>query len=183
MKPMNNVPGGQDEHAVIETLLKLPHKIIRHHELDVLTHIVMHEIAHHSLFGLKRALYLVDNPDFDHLKGVAGYCEKECQHHQEDLWKDPQQFKSDMHVADFHHKTQAYLGKSFKPKHINVHDFDQIVDLAHGLGLEDPHFFSWEMKHGNQGLFIFEKNKDLGVKEHNLLSNAVVFLSLCPLAY
>lgn len=181
MNSTHNVPGGRghDEGSVKDSLLTLPHKIIRHHEVDGLVHLVMHEIAHQELFGLKRALYLIDNPDFDHLKGVAGYCEKECQHHHDDVWKQPEQFKEDMKSALFHRQVQDYLGSSFKLKHLNLHDFDHVIDLANNLGIAEPHFFSWQMKYGNHGLFIFEKSKNLGVVEHNLLSNAVVFLSMC----
>ena len=74
---------------LIKNLSKLPHRILQNYHLAALSEIILHELGHKDCFDFKRAVYLVDNPDFDHLVGVAGFCNGECKHHKSDLWDCP----------------------------------------------------------------------------------------------
>lgn len=167
------------EHGLVERLTRLPHKILAHHDIEGLSELVLHELGHDSCFGLKRAMYLVDNPDFDHLVGVAGFCKSECELHKSDLWEDPQTFHKDMESARFHNDLKKLAKKSLKKQEIDLHDSHDIKDLGQSMGMEDPAFFSWNVRHGNHGLLIFEKDKEISPWHHGLLANIVSLLGLC----
>ena len=175
----NSYEWTEDKDNIVSKVTNLPHRILNHHEVDSLHQIVLHELGHDNCFGLKRAVYLVDNPDFDHLRGVAGFCKSECHHHKDDLWKDPYAFKNDMKDAHFHKDASSYLKASFKRKDINLHDSSEVKDLGKQMGLKNPNFVSWNMKHGNHGLLVFDQDKNLCVWRHGLLYNAAALLSLC----
>ncbi len=166
---------------LVEKITHLPHKILKYHEVDALHQIVLHDLCHSTGFGLKRAIYMVDNPDFDYLKGVAGFCNKECCLHKHNVWQEPDTFKKDMKEASFHNDARRYLRMSLKRKDIDITNSSEVKDLGRDMGLEHPQFIAWGMKYGNHGLLMFEKEKDLCIWRQGLLFNAVALLSLCGL--
>src|SRR3990167_7100649 len=60
-------------HQVLSSLSRLPRKIVAFHNTNYTAQFVLHEIALRDCFNLGKAAYFVDNPDFDCLRGVAGY--------------------------------------------------------------------------------------------------------------
>ncbi len=169
-----------DDHRLTSHLSGLLGKVLSYHDVDGLPQIILHELGHDNCFDLQKATYLVDNPDFDHLLGVAGYCKKECPCHKKDLWQDPYSFKNDMKEAKYHNHIQNFLHYSFKRKNINLHDSSEVKDLGKDLGLQKTHFFSWKMKHGNHGLLLFdESEKPVREWRKGLLANVAALLSFC----
>nr|MCK4517686.1 hypothetical protein [Candidatus Babeliales bacterium] len=130
---------------LVDRIATLPHKILKHHHLGALSQMILHELGHNNCFGLKKAIYLVDNPDFDHLVGAAGFCEKECPLHQPDLWMKPDTFPGDMKDAHFHNDIRKFLRQSLKRQDINLNDARDVDELGKSMGLNDPQFFSWNM--------------------------------------
>jgi hypothetical protein len=181
MKNLSDGPENlvQQDKLLVENLITLPQRILKHHEVDDLAHMVLHSMAHDNCFGLKRATYLIDNPDFDHLKGVASFASDECSHHKEDLWASPESFKEDMIRAPYHHSIKDFLNASLKRKDVDLHSAQEIKELGSLMGMEDPLFFSWHMKHGNHGLLIFERGKALDIWRNHLLNNFAALLSMC----
>ncbi len=168
-----------NEKLMMEQLVALPQRILKHHEIDNLADIVLHSLSHNHCFGLKRATYLMDNPDFDHLKGVSSFTKEECSLHKDDVWQSPESFNQDMLSAEYHNKIRGYLKNSLKKKDIDLHNAQDIKDLGHDLGMENPSFHCWHMKHGNHGLLIFEKEKQLDLWQNYLLNNFSALLSMC----
>jgi hypothetical protein len=170
----------KDYYRLVDHLSKLPHKILQYHHLDTLPQILLHELGHETGFGLKKAVYLVDNPDFDHLVGAAGFCCDECKNHDSDLWNNPNSFSDDMKNTCFHVEVRKIVRQSLK---LHNQSFDAAIkdvkDLSCGVGMENPQVFSWDMKHGNHGILIFEEEEDLSEAKRNLLNNSVALLSLC----
>lgn len=164
---------------LIENLSRLPHKILQHHHIDALSQMILHELGHDDCFSLKKAVYLVDNPDFDHLIGAAGFCKNECKHHKTDLWKAPTSFVKDMQDASFHNDVKNFMQKSLKRKEVNIKDENDVKHLGEFVGIEDPQAISWGMKHGNHGILIFEGDKNLPEWSKDMLRNSVALLSLC----
>lgn len=158
-------------------LLELPHKILLHHDVNGLTQIVLHELGHNDSFGLSKASYLIDNPDFNCLKGVAGFCKDECRLHKNDLWDNPESFVHDMENAQFHHKISTFFDKSLV--HNATSSDDAIKILGQMLGMNNPLFLTWKMKHGNHGILLFEGEGSLISRRKSLLQNFVALLSLC----
>ena len=163
----------------LEILADLPHKILKNHELHNLSQLVLHEMGHNGCFGFQRAVYLIDNPDFDHLVGATGFCNKECPCHENNLWSDPAKFSSDMKDAKFNIDSRKILKNSLRKKDINLDDSEDILELGKVMGICEPQFFSWHMKHGNHGILIFGKNKQLSQGHKKLLSTAAAMLGFC----
>ena len=181
---MMNLEGSKKSHGdekiqIVERISHLPHRILQHHHIHGLAQLILHELGHAGCFGLKRAVYLIDNPDFDHLVGAAGFCHKECEFHKADLWKTPNSFAKDMKFAHFHNDMRQLALPSLKRKDINLHDADEVKVLGRWTGMDDPQSISWNMKHDNHGILIFEKDGDLTPWKQGLLRNAVALLSLC----
>jgi hypothetical protein len=168
-----------DDHGLIKTIMGLPHKILCHHDIEQLHGIVLHELGHDSCFGLKKAVYLVDNPDFDHLVGRAGFCKNECKYHKSDLWEDPALFHQDMKEAEFYNAVRLLSKYSLKKKGIDLDDSEDVLLLGREMGMQSPHFYSWRMKHGNHGLLLFEKEKDFTSWRQGVFNNIIALLGLC----
>ncbi|MFH1643916.1 MAG: hypothetical protein ABIA74_01955 [bacterium] len=172
----------EQQQSIIRYLSALPHKILQFHDLDGLAQMILHELAHKPAFNLKRATYLVDNPDFDHLIGVAGFEEQECHLHKVDLWQSPDLFSNDMQEANFHNDIKKFLKNSLKKNDINLNNSQEVSGLGHFLGMKEPDYFSWNMKHGNHGILLFDKGEhDLPEWKRELLMNAAALLSLCSI--
>ncbi len=170
----------EDDLRLANHLSGLLHKVLAYHDVDGLPDMVLHELGHDNCFGLQKATYLVDNPDFDHLLGVAGFCKKECSCHKEDLWENPFIFKADMKEAQYHNDIKKFLRESLRRKDINLNDSGDVKDLGIHLGINNPAHFGWNMKHGNHGLLIFDKGeKPITSWRKELLANVAALLSFC----
>jgi len=165
--------------GVFDKLLCLPEKILLHHEIDALPQIVLHDLSHDDVFGLDKAVYLVDNPDFDCLKGVAGFSRDECKLHHQNLWEKPNNFRTEMKDAVYNESMQSFLRNGIRRKDINTHDEDDLVELGKSLGMQSPSFLTWNMRHGNHGILIFETTHQAFSRKKDLLKQAGPLLSLC----
>ena len=164
---------------VINVFSKLPHKILQNHSLKYLSQMVLHDICRDSCFGLKNAIYIIDNPDFDIITGVAGFCETKCHLHQENIWEDPENFCNHMQDASFNEEVQKFSHESLTRKGICLKTSNEILEIGKEMGLENPHFISWQMKYGNHGLLIFEEKEELSEWGRTMLANVSALLSLC----
>lgn len=169
----------EQERCLVDLVTGLPRKILRYHNVDGLSQMVLHELGHEGGFGFEKATYLIDNPDFDHLLGVAGYNKEECTLHKNNIWEKPECFCDDMKEAHFNADVRKYLNNSFTRKEIDLNDADDIRQLGSELGMKEPSFFGWNMKHGNHGLFIYEKSDKICLWRHGLLKNISALLSMC----
>jgi hypothetical protein len=185
MKPSDQNPLSLSfaQQELVHSLLSLPPKIMLHHDVSGLAQLVLHELAHDHNFKLKKAIYLADNPDFDHLLGVAGYSKDDCGLHAADVWKNPSEEIGKLHESAYSKQVRSFLQKSMKARHIDFHNKEEIEGLGKQMGLEQPQFFSWDLKHGNHGLLIFEYLDPSAIEElkHKLLSNAAALLGFCPI--
>lgn len=168
----------QDE-VLLERLLALPTKILSHHEVEGLEQMVLHDLSHSATFGFTKATYLIDNPDFDCLKGVAGFCHEECCHHKEDVWSQPHTFTSDMQHATFHRDMNNFIHTGLRGKDKHVHNEDDVKELGVKLGMNQPSCLVWNMRHGNHGIFIFEDGNHNFERRSAWFKNLVTLLSLC----
>lgn len=182
-----NGPVSLDQ-AFLQRLVGLPNKIVRHHDVHALPEIVLHDVAHADGLNLSRALYLVDNPDFNCIKGVAGFCKDECSLHKQNIWDDPNSFSSDMQQAKFCSDARGVCGRSFVKctdhnRQIATDggvDHDEIVNLGRKLGMQNPSFVSWPMRHGNHGILLFEAGTGNQEKMcDQVLEHCGSLLSLC----
>lgn len=140
---------------VLGCLSSLPRKILSVHERDDVSELVLHDLCNESCFNITRAAYFVDNPDFDCLKGVAGFCRDEAYGAFETMWDNPQAFSQFMHDSAFNRQVRAVQLESVKA---HGHSPDFVVEaLASGLGFKNPSWCAWNIKHFNHGLIMYEK--------------------------
>lgn len=166
-----------DNDSLVKALLRLPRDILHHYDVEGLAPLVLHAVGHE--LGLKRASYLIDNPDFDCLKGIAGYCQHECSLHKPDLWNDPHAFFHDMDAAPFHKKMQQFSHNSFKRNKENY--LQDLNALGKDLGIDHPDVMVWNLRNDNHGVLIFEEGADQPKKDQQLLESVVALLGLCPI--
>jgi hypothetical protein len=173
MEPKNN-----KNYKIAQFLSAVPGKIVSLHGRENVTEFVLHDLAGKSCFNLAKASYLVDNPDFDHLKGVAGYATTQAYEHSDAIWDNPDHFTRHMQGAPFNKQVRSILRKSPKKGCLQAQDIVNVV--AEELQMSDPHFFCWDMKHYNHGLFIYEHMNGHAEWDEQDLMNGLNLLSLCP---
>ncbi|MFC1842276.1 hypothetical protein ACFLYU_01325 [Candidatus Dependentiae bacterium] len=169
---------------LLHELSMIPKKILSLHGRENVTEFVLHDLSHKSCFNLNKAAYFVNNPDFNCLKGVAGISTQEIpQGLWQNIWDQNEMFSTYMRNSPFNRKvrnfSQCSLECSLEGE--NAPHNEVIESVSRKLGIENPDYFSLDMKHGNHGLFVFEKNdlQDKGLKEH--LLNGVSLLGFCPI--
>jgi len=140
---------------VLSCLSSLPRKIITVHELDNVPEFILQDICNEHCFNIIRAAYFIDNPDFNQLKGVAGFCREEAYEVLDGMWEDPEAFSKFMQESKFNQLVRDLLVESIEG---NDHMHEQIVKkIAPTLQFKNPAWCSWDLKHYNHGLIIYEK--------------------------
>jgi len=165
-------------HEVLKRLSWLPRKMIAVHGQDNVTEFVLHELCDAQCFNLDRAAFIVDNADFNCLKGVTGISRSEAMK-EPNIWQASDRFSAHMQKSAFNQKVRGINRSSLK-KDVSAQK-DVIAMLAYDLGFKNHNFCSWDLKHANQGYLVFEKvdNDDVVNDEH--LLNGLSLLSHCPI--
>lgn len=167
----------QKHYEIVKFLSSMPGKIVSLHGRDNITEFVLHDLSSKSCFNLSKAGYFVDNPDFDHLKGVAGYAHHQAFDHSDGIWHKPDLFSKHMQDAAFNKHVRTILRASPKRGCLDAQKIVNVV--AQELEMNNPQFFCWDMKHYNHGLFVFESANGTDWQQEDLL-NGLHLLSLCP---
>lgn len=163
---------------VLGSLSCLPKKVLSVHSLDNAPEFVLHELCNQGCFNLHKAAYFVDNPDFNLFKGVAGFSQAEAYSDWNEIWNNPSAFTTFMQQSDFNQKIRKYCMDSI---HRSNRSYDNLIaDISKEIGLNEPSYFSWDLKHENKGLLVYEKNgMDAALFEEHFL-NSLYLLSFCP---
>lgn len=173
MKQSNNY---NHEH-LLKCLASLPKKMLKMHGTENLTEFVLHDLCNHQCFDLSKAAYFVDNPDFDYLKGVAGFDSQDDFVPSDNLWDNPDQFSKHMSQCEFNQIVRKIEKPSFK--RANQKEEDLVEEVCIQLGIEDPIYYCWNLKNDNHGIFVFEKPEDYKIIEPNILEG-LCLLGFCP---
>lgn len=176
---MKRYENSERHNQIMRCLCHLPRKLVELHEHENLPEFVLNDLCHASCFNLTKAAYFVDNPEFNFVKGIVGYYRPESYPDHAVAWEDTQSFSLHMESSPFNQQVRTFIRPSIKRgNHVHA---DIVRVIAEECSLRDPLFFSWNMKHGNHGLFVFQEQdlEEDGMQEH--LSNAVHYLSLCPI--
>lgn len=168
------------EGQLVSRLLDLPHKILSHDDLEGLQQLILYELAHDDSFGFNKASYLIDNPEFNCLKGVAGYAKDECGTvAMPDRWENPRDFIQNISQAKFHQQVSSFLNPSLCKAHGKDPEADAVKSLSDSLGMKNSSFVTWRMRHGNHGVLLFEEGALPHKHNSALLQHFVALLSLC----
>lgn len=167
----------QKEKTLEKSLLyhvgSLPKLMVHNHMRDNLAAYVLHELCSKNGFGLGKAAYFVNNPDFRCLKGVGGY--HNSQAYEGTPWENEAEFVKHLEQAVFHNKV-----REFQRKHLENNSGKLSLDqLQEEFEFDNTGAHIWNLKHDNQGIFLFEKKDHDALVDDHLL-DFVQYLGFCP---
>ena len=174
MEQKNLCPRGRN---VLQTLTSLPKHMLSVQGRDNVSEFVLHDICRSDCFNLSKAAYFIDNPDFDCCKGVAGFSVEE-QFAQDVVWDHPDTFSEFMKHSSFNQKVRNLVRPSYR--RCNACEKDMIQELAADIGVHDPLYYVWDLKHDNHGVLIFERTPG---DTHGLddYMHGLYMLGFCPI--
>lgn len=142
-------------------------KMAENYHLENLSEFILHDLCSDQVFKIRKAAYLVNNPDFYCLKGVAGYFHPE-KFNAQNSWEDQKQFTAHMKQSNFNQKVRD-INESFYDLKKDFLEKETIQKLVDHFEINDPLYHVWKMKYDNQGLFIFERPDDQKILDDHLL--------------
>jgi hypothetical protein len=166
-------------HSLLVGLSSLPKKIVSVHGREDIPAFVLYNLAQVNCFNFNKAAYFVDNPDFNCIKGIAGYTREEDKFNHDGIWEEPNHFADHLRASSFNQRVRSIYHES--ARRLKKHDHTFVGDIAHTLRLHEPAYYWWRMKHDNHGLLVFEKNPEPVNQCEEYLQHGVHFLSLCPI--
>lgn len=163
---------------IMHRLSTLPRKVLQLYGRENVAEFILHELGKEDIFNLKKAAYVVDNPDFDCIKGVAGYCKPESFSAEKNIWDNPEDFTAHMENSEFHKKIRCLCKPSCVKQGASD---DQIVnEIADELGFEHPAYYSWTLKNNNHGILLYEKDDDQEC-DCDYLYEGLYLIGFCPI--
>ncbi len=164
--------------ALLRRVTHLPQQILSLHGIENMTEYVLHSLCDESCLNLSKAAYFVDNPDFDCLKGVAGFSKDDEIYTCDTVLDDREHFKEHINGCAFNKRVRSLILPSPR-RSMEAHD-KHAHHLGGLLGMENPQFHSWTTKHDNYGLLIFEREDIQDLQGHDELLEALSILGFCP---
>ncbi len=167
----------EKKRKIADCLSCLPRKILDLHGQENVIEFVLHELGREDCFNLEKAAYIIDNPDFNTIKGVAGFDRSEA-FQGENIWKNPIDFSKHMSNSSYNKKIRGF----HKPSCIKKNENNEKVvnEIAHDLGFDHPLFYSWNMKYDNHGLLLYEKH-DTDECDCDYLLEGLSLIGFCPI--
>lgn len=167
-----------DRHIyILKHLSSIPRKMLSVNENENISEFVLHDLCHKNCFNLKKAAYFIDNPDFDCLKGVAGF--EECQAYTSgDIWEKPNDFSTYMKMAEFNQKVRSLQEPSFRRSQKATQE--AVEHIGKKLNIENPLFLSLDLKHDNTGILVYQKVSDKDLYQEQDILNGITLLGFCP---
>lgn len=173
MKQKNMSPRHQQ---LLQCFTYLPQQILSVHGIDNVSELVLHTLCGEDCFNFPKAAYFVDNPDFDCLKGIAGFDRENEFAHTQCMWKEVNNFSNHTQHCSFNQKVRTIQKPSCKKKCRNDQEVAQ--ELAAELDIRNPSFYAWDTKYDNHSIVVFEHDTNDEIHtDQNLLPG------LCLLAF
>ena len=163
------------QYGLLNHIRTLPRKMIQIHGRNNLNQFLLHELCSESCFNLLKAAYFIDNPDFNCLRGVAGF---DSQHvfKTDDIWKNPDEFSKFMACCSFHNKVKDIIHEDRSDDSISRF----LDEMCAALGFNEYNHCTWPMKHDNHGILVYEKANPSDTIVDDVLFDCVSLLSFCP---
>lgn len=164
--------------SVLGSLSDLPKRMIDLQNLENIAEFVLHGLCQPGCFDISQAAYIVDNPDFNCLKGIAGFSAAEAELLRAETWLSPELFSNLMRASKFNQQIRSLERASLRA---NGRSNDSALqEIAAEVGIANPAFCTWELKHDNYGVLIYRKpDNDPTFDEHFIKS--LYLLSFCPI--
>lgn len=155
---MNEKELFEKRHRILQQLCHLPKQILRFHEEANTSEFVLHDLCGKNCFDIQKAAYFVDNPDFNCIKGVAGYNKPEAYVPERSIWNEVDRFSTHMEGSPFNQKVKhvelCSVIKDLRP------DEELMDDIAHSLDFNNFGYCTWHSKYDNHGFLLYEKPTD-----------------------
>ncbi len=171
MKPKDVSPRYRE---MLRNFAHIPRQMLAIHDRDNLSEFVLHSLCAKNCLNLSKAVYLVDNPDFDCLKGVAGF-NKELENPAE-IWKNAHQFSQHMQHCGFNKKVKGISRPSVQHGNRNK----LLHSIADELHIVEPVVYEWPIKFDNHGILLLEA-PELNDYDKELLEGLCI-LGFCPVS-
>ncbi|GMU19552.1 MAG: hypothetical protein AMXMBFR12_07440 [Candidatus Babeliales bacterium] len=165
------------KHEILHRLSSLPAHLLSLHGNENVSEFVLHELCDAGCFNITKAAYVVDNPDFDCIKGIAGFAATES-YNAKRIWDDPASFSEHMRKSAFNTKVRDFIKPSMRRTAQSDENTSKIV--AEFVGITKPAYCSWNMKHDNHGILIYETQISCPL-DNEMLRNGACFLGFCPI--
>lgn len=165
------------KHEILYRLSSLPAHLLKLQGNENISEFVLHELCDAGCFNITKAAYVVDNPDFDCIKGVAGFSLTEA-FNAKRIWDDPQLFSEHMRKSVFNMKVRDFIKPSMRKSAQSDEYTSKLV--AEFVGITKPAYCSWNMKHDNHGFLIYETQLSCPI-DNEMLRNGACFLGFCPI--
>ena len=175
MKP--NDPSPRYE-QLLKCFTHLPQQILSLNGIENVTEYVLHTLCDEGCLNLSKAAYFIDNPDFDCLKGVAGFNKEEETYTCDIALNNQDHFKEHMSTCAFNKKVRDITCQS--PRRANQQPDKTVEMLAQKLGFDNPLHHSWLIRHDNYGLLVFECESDEALKNQEFVKG-LSLLGFCPI--
>lgn len=165
--------------AVVQRLTRIPRELLSSVGYQNLAELVLGELCHKNCFNVSRAGFFVDNPDFDCVRGVAGYDSNDHAEGEETCWIERDAFGFRMQCSTFNK-----LVRSLSPQSISRQASREyaLQELAGQLELTVPAVTFFEMPYENKGFIIFERPQEDISELEQLWEDGCTLLAFCPLA-
>ncbi|HAU30545.1 MAG: hypothetical protein UV79_C0014G0006 [candidate division TM6 bacterium GW2011_GWF2_43_17] len=165
--------------AVVQRLTRIPRQLLDSYTYQNPAELVLGELCHQECFNVTRAAFFVDNPDFDCVRGIAGYDVQDHTDSHEACWIERDAFGLRMRCSSFNK-----LVRSLAPQSISRQEQREyaLSALAEQLDFRVPAVTFFEMPHENKGLIVFERPEEDIAELEQLWEDACSLLAFCPLA-
>jgi hypothetical protein len=164
---------------LLRCLSSIPKQILTLQAMDNVPEFVLHGLCSKDCFNLYKAAYFVDNPDFDMIKGIAGFSKEEGDLEWDNIWEDPESFSLFTKSLPFNKRVRTFGSNSIKRTNNSYESL--IKNISSEIGFDNPAFCLWEMRHFNHGILVYEKINDENTDLFNdHFANSLYLLNFCP---
>lgn len=168
----------EKKRRILQKLSCLPRRMLQLHGRDNIAEFILHELSRQDCFNLDRVAYVIDNPDFNCLKGVAGYARDEEYVPDKEIWDAPDTFSEHMKSCSYNCKVRDFQKESGIKQ--GMSEVQIVKEVAKDLGFEQPSYYSWPLKNDNQGLLLYQKH-DQDECDCDYLLDGLCLIGFCPI--
>ena len=177
MKPNELTPRYE---ALLRCYTHLPQQILSLHHIDNATGYVLHSLCDEGCLNLSKAAYFIDNPDFNCLQGIAGFSKDEEIYTCEKVLHDDGHFQDHIGRCAYNNKVRTVSVPSSRR---NGETTEQLIArLADVLDMENPSCHTWDIKHDNFGVLIFERSDAADKQLHEEFLHGLSILGFLPVS-
>lgn len=169
-----------DQNKFLLNLLQLPQHILKNSHTSGMVDLILGHLASKECFNLKKAAYLLDNPEFNCTRGICGVETCGLEEVIENPWNCVEEAINQVSNQEFNKKIKCFTTNSLKNKKGKPCSEEEIIEFGRKhLELENPMFIEWTGRHGNHGLLFCEPLESASLEEKmQFLKDTAVLLGI-----